>query len=1341
MKPLLATVVALLLMVHFKMHAAAPQPLSLLNTTDADELIEMPSTTDINKDNEDKSKSTTLEDSIDHISTEASSGNISEKRSDEDFKEEVPSTSDGSNIAESNSGSDESSEKIADETTIFEVNTNETKFTTDDNGDDVKSTPVVSAAEAKDVGNDPKYATENIEDIVNKDEIPEVIAVSRYVPPLDPMKHMLMMAEVKKQLEFSSSTVEVPSTNSPTTTVEILTSDKSVPEEVGKLAAESSEVEKLAVSTTGPTTSSPNIPTILINHADEISSETENISTSESSQSSEENKVTEASSTTAVTDNTPIDVSSSNTHDINHESSVLLHSSELFSGKNESSENSTNSNESFYSESTEQSQTSSPIESTTILLSSVTFATDSPHSSTDIKSEESIEEASLVRSDDETDSVEISEAEENTTQQPKPTEKIDVLEEKESNVSFSEAPSTPVFYSESDLLTTVKPVVETEIINEKLLASEDEVERNVTLEESEIKEESLPFSTSDAIERENVTYSSVEIAESRNSDSSTPSAPVDQETTTQNILTTIRDIVFGFSTSAPEKDTDSPKSESPDLISTSSENDIPSESVMDSESIDNAEIRSESELPADSLTSEIIKVEAEVTSIDSISTENPISVPSAISDGETKADLKEDLPTTISTEEVLKYSPDKEPEFVNNTDDRDTILFENLTETTAAPEILSTVETPLKSELLESSDPVNVPEISSEEPANNDSLPEEKQTVKLDTKSRYVSGNNSDMVAAVQFLHYHDKASSEQCFKLVDAHWKYATNLTDENKKKQLEQTLEYSLFHKEAWKNATSFAWKSFNDTLLRRWFKSLSVLGTAALPEDKLNEFNRLKAEMKNTYSTAKVCPYISPEASANSVQNPKDCKLSLEPDIQRILTKSRDYDELAHVWKAWRDAAGKPIREKYLRFVNLSNEAARLNGFPDTGDMWREAYESDTFEEDLEALWEQLRPLYEHLHAYVRRRLIQVYGNDKIKDDGPIPAHLFGNMWAQSWVSLLDITQPFLGKPSVDVTPIMEAKNLSALEMFKISEEFFTSLGLKPMPEEFWRHSLIEKPKDREIICHASAWDFCNGKDYRIKQCTDITMEDLITVHHEMGHIQYFLQYARQPNVFREGANPGFHEAIGDVLALSVSTPKHLKSIGLLDEVADDPEGDLNFLLRTALDKVSFLPSGYLIDLWRWGLFRGEIKPENMNSKWWELRLKYQGICPPVKRYDTDFDPGAKYHVPGNVPYIRYFVSFVIQFQFHKVLCDAAGHTGPLYKCDIYRSREAGQILSQVMELGSSEHWSEAMKIMTGGATNKMDAGPILEYFQPLLEFLEEQNRNETLGWRSDDSTICP
>lgn len=604
---------------------------------------------------------------------------------------------------------------------------------------------------------------------------------------------------------------------------------------------------------------------------------------------------------------------------------------------------------------------------------------------------------------------------------------------------------------------------------------------------------------------------------------------------------------------------------------------------------------------------------------------------------------------------------------------------------------------------------------------------------------RYLSGDNTDMIAAVQFLHYHDKASSEQCFKLVDAHWNYATNLTEENKRKQLQQTLEYSLFHKEAWKNATSFAWKSFNDTLIRRWFKSLSILGNAALPEDKLTEFNQLKAEMKNSYSTAKVCPYRKPEERNSS--KPERCNLSLEPDLQSILMKSRDYDELVHVWKAWRDAAGKPIREKFLRFVELSNEAATLNGFPDTGDMWREAYESDTFQQELDLLWEQLRPLYEHLHAYVRRKLINQYGSDKIREDGPIPAHLFGNMWAQSWVSLLDITQPFPGKPSVDVTPTMVTKNMTALDMFKVSEEFFTSLGLKAMPDEFWKYSLIEKPKDREIICHASAWDFCNGRDYRIKQCTVITMEDLITVHHEMGHIQYFMQYARQPNVFREGANPGFHEAIGDVLALSVSTPSHLLSIGLLDEIADDPEGDLNFLLRTALEKVSFLPSGYLIDLWRWGLFSGEIKYEEMNRRWWELRLKYQGICPPVKRTDEDFDPGAKYHVAGNVPYIRYFVSFVIQFQFHKVLCDAAGHTGPLYKCDIYRSKEAGQILSQVMELGSSEHWSEAMRIMTGGAQTKMDAQPIMEYFEPLLKWLIDQNKNEILGWGSNDATICP
>ncbi|GFT09102.1 angiotensin-converting enzyme [Nephila pilipes] len=1234
MKPLLAVVVALLI-VQLDKSTAAPQPLSLLNSTDIDDR-------GTDATDEDATKLSTLVSVNDGTSTAASSSRSPVNDDSEESTDILPDTESSlmdANVAERRSDSDLSSEKVFEETTIKQDGAG---FTTSAAADALTTRSESINTAMKDLNDDAKQPEETIGEVSTKEDIPEDVTISRYVPPLDPMKHMLMMAEVRKQLELSSTdeTSEVSSTQLPTTSESIKVKDETNSEEIEKPSTESSETEELHISTMNSEISSP----VPVKYSGDLISSAADSSV-ESSETSTERPTTilpvsENTEITSVTD------SFDSLHEINHENSSLIRSSELLSGRNESLivESSTEIDEPKKSESTDQSEPITFTESSSAITTLESHSTDAIPSSTDIKSEESVEEISLVRSEDETDSVEISETEEITTVPP--TEKTTILSEKElDSFAADNAPSSSVIYSDSGITTTFKPDLTTNKILEKLSASEDEAPKNITLEEElEFREGNVVSNISNVIYHDETTDPSVN-TEGKIDNSSTEkfSSENNEETTTLGFFTTIRDIIFGTSTIAPEKDTENPKAESSDLNTTILENERNPENLANSEIVDVADARSESDLPVENPSSDLIKVELVKEDVDHISTDSPHTSTSTISDQEPTTDLsnydssKDAIPTeNESSSEHVK-------EDFTNTETVESFTAKDQMETSTFSEIMTTDAPPEKSELLKSSDPESIIELSNDSSTEDNSKADERLLVKSSTKDRYVSGNNTDSVAAVQFLHYHDKASSEQCFKLVDAHWKYATNLTDENKKKQLEQTLEYSLFHKEAWKNATSFAWKSFNDTLLRRWFKSLSVLGTAALPEDKLNEFNRLKAEMKNTYSTAKICPYVSPQSKENSsVINPKDCKLTLEPDVQRILTKSRDYDELTHVWKAWRDAAGKPIREKYLRFVNLSNEAARLNGFPDTGDMWREAYESDTFQEDLERLWDQLKPLYEHLHAYVRRKLIHVYGNDKIKDDGPIPAHLFGNMWAQS-CSLLDITQ---------------------------------------------------RSQENHLSTSHPSW----------KQAS-------------------------------------FHEAIGDVLALSVSTPAHLQSIGLLEEVADDPEGDLNFLLRTALDKVSFLPSGYLIDLWRWGLFSGEIKPEEMNSKWWDLRLKYQGICPPVRRYDTDFDPGAKYHVPGNVPYIRYFVSFVIQFQFHKVLCDAAGHTGPLYKCDIYRSKEAGQILSQVMELGSSEHWSEAMKIMTGGATNKMDAGPILEYFHPLMEFLGQQNQNETLGWRSDDSTICP
>ncbi|GIX89140.1 angiotensin-converting enzyme [Caerostris extrusa] len=518
------------------------------------------------------------------------------------------------------------------------------------------------------------------------------------------------------------------------------------------------------------------------------------------------------------------------------------------------------------------------------------------------------------------------------------------------------------------------------------------------------------------------------------------------------------------------------------------------------------------------------------------------------------------------------------------------------------------------------------------------------------------------------------------------ASWGYQSNLTEANKEIMLKVQQEAAEFTKESWKEATSFAWKQFKDTnaTAYRWFKSLSVLGTAALPSDKFKELSELTADMQDIYGKAKVCRFDN-----------KPCDLSLEPELTELLISSRNSAELKHIWSQWRDVTGKKMKDKFLRYVELSNEAACLNvsnfcrveKFKNAGELWQEAYESETFEEEIEELWQTIKPFYQQLHAYVRRKLMQNYPHSGIKADGPIPAHLLGNMWAQTWGNIFDIVKPYVHKEFIDVTDAMEEKKMTVMDMFKSSEDFFTSLGLIKMTPEFWNRSIIEKPTDREMVCHASAWDFSDGKDFRIKMCTRINMEDLITVHHEMG----------------------FHEAVGDTMALSVATPKHLKTVGLLRELVEDDENDINTLMNTALDKIAFVPFGYLIDSWRWKVFDGSIGKHELNSKWWDLRLKYQGLCPPVQRTNEDLDAAAKYHVAADVPYIRYFVT--------------------------------GELLSDMLRLGSSVHWKKAMSIVTQGKTDKMDAKPMLEYFAPLLKWLKEQNKNEKIGWTSNDAMICP
>ena len=457
-----------------------------------------------------------------------------------------------------------------------------------------------------------------------------------------------------------------------------------------------------------------------------------------------------------------------------------------------------------------------------------------------------------------------------------------------------------------------------------------------------------------------------------------------------------------------------------------------------------------------------------------------------------------------------------------------------------------------------------------------------------------------------------------------------------------------------------------------LARKFLALKLTVTSPAPPDpkEQKELSDTKVWLDSTYGKGKYCP-----ASTTTC-------LTLDA-MSDILRDSRDPKTLLEMWTGWRTIS-PVMRPRYQRFVELSNKGSRDLGFKDTADQWRSGYDMtpNAFAAGLDRQWLAVKPLYEALHAYVRRRLTEKYGKEAMGEDGLIPEQLTGNMWGQSWENIYDLVAPPKTKPAFDLTERLKAAKLDEKTMVQYGERFFTSMGFDPLPPTFWERSMLTRPRDREVVCHASAWAVENGQDLRIKMCIKINADDFVTIHHELGHNFYQRAYEKQPFFFRGSANDGFHEALGDTIALAV-TPEYLKEVKLIDTVPG-PEGDIDLLLKMALERVAFLPFGLLVDQWRWGVFSGKIKPENYNQAWWDLVKKYQGLKPPVARSEADFDPGAKYHIPGNTPYARYFLAHIYQFQFYRALCKQHGHTGPLHRCSYYGDKAAGKRLGDMMAL---------------------------------------------------------
>ncbi|MEG3792235.1 M2 family metallopeptidase [Lysobacter sp. CCNWLW3] len=537
-------------------------------------------------------------------------------------------------------------------------------------------------------------------------------------------------------------------------------------------------------------------------------------------------------------------------------------------------------------------------------------------------------------------------------------------------------------------------------------------------------------------------------------------------------------------------------------------------------------------------------------------------------------------------------------------------------------------------------------------------------------------------------------------------------------------------------------------------RSIQLLKLLTAMPAPKDpaKLAELTKIATKMDGMYGAGKYC---TGEGDA------KTCRQL--GDLEDVLRNSRDYEAQLDAWQGWHTIA-QPMRKDYTRFVELVNEGARDMGYADTGEMWRSGYDMSPAEiaAETDRLWGQVKPLYEQLHCYTRTKLEATYGADKGHVAGNmLPAHLMGNMWQQDWGNLWDVLAPYKNAGSLDVNGALaaqyqqqldaqmaknpdsrepeqqaqlqvDAELATARQMTERAQDFYVSLGMPKLPETYWSRTQFIKPRDRDVACHASAWDMNMAGDVRTKMCIKHTEEDFTTIYHELGHVYYYMAYNKQPPLFQGGAHDGFHEAIGDTIVLAM-TPKYLQSIGLVGDQQQSNEALINAQMRMALAKVSFLPFGLMIDRWRWGVFDGSIKPGDYNKAWWDLKAKYQGVAPASARGEEFFDAGAKYHVPGNTPYTRYFLSHVLQFQFYKALCDASGYKGPLYECSFYGNKEAGAKFQAMLSKGQSQPWQKTLKELTGG--EKMDASAVLEYFAPLQTWLKQQNEGKTCGWQPD------
>ena len=553
------------------------------------------------------------------------------------------------------------------------------------------------------------------------------------------------------------------------------------------------------------------------------------------------------------------------------------------------------------------------------------------------------------------------------------------------------------------------------------------------------------------------------------------------------------------------------------------------------------------------------------------------------------------------------------------------------------------------------------------------------------------------------------------------ASWISSNFITYDSQKVIADYSKRYTLKALEISRKASSF--NELSTTSSNR--RQLELLkGSFVMPppfnDDLAGELSDISTKLEAMYGSGKHC-------------YEDGLCLDLEA-FENIIDSSRDSNELLKAWTGWHEI-GKPMKPMYLRMVDIGNQGSQDLGFDGLSDLWFSKYDmpAEEFLAETDRVWDEVKPLYEALHCHVRSKLNEEYGDDVVPIDGPLPVHVLGNMWGQSWSNIYDLVyEKDESKFSVDVTQIIEERKINEQEMVKYAEDFFLSMGFKPLPKTFWERSLFVKPQDRSVVCHASAWNLDPANnDLRIKMCIEKNEEDFITIHHELGHIFYYQAYNHLPTLFQGGANDGFHEAFGDLLTLSI-TPDYLNKIGFISikEASDAKKDPIGLLMKQALEGVVVIPWALTLDKWRSGVFNGEIKESDLNSSWWNMRESYQGITSPVYRSEEYFDPGAKYHIPANTPYTRYYLARIMQYQFHEALCNAMNFDGPLHECSIYGNEIAGEKIISTMAMGQSQPWQDAFENITG--SRSLSGSSVMNYYKPLKEWLDKQNENRICGW---------